>query len=161
MLCGGEITAIHAHQTDCQENRTHQNMEPVKAGRHIEGRRIDPLSEAKGRMTILINLYGAEAGPQDDRKDQPLDCPFAIPFPQGVVRPGHCAARQQQDQGVQQWQIEGVQGLNMSGWPLSPCRLDTGVLDGVSGENTDIEIRPEKGREKHHFRCDEKRHAIA
>ncbi len=37
MLCWREVTTVHAHQADCQEDCSNQNMEPVKAGRHIEG----------------------------------------------------------------------------------------------------------------------------
>ena len=69
------------------------------------------------------------------------------------MRPGHRGARQQQDGGVHQRQVPGIEGLDALGRP------DT--ADRLGREQRGVEIGPEEGDEEHHLRGDEQHHAHA
>ncbi len=96
MLLGGEMPLQRAVQADGQEDRADDHVQAVKAGRHEEHRAIDVAGKAEGGMGVFIGLHPGEDHPQRDGQDQAVHQVAAVVLVhQGVVRPGHGAARQQ------------------------------------------------------------------
>src|SRR5216683_3030920 len=67
-----------------------------------------------------------------------------------TMSPAHCEAGSQQNDGVEERDFPGIEGVDALGRP-----------DAVNGKEARAEKRPEEGGKEHHFRDNEKRHAIA
>src|SRR3546814_6984994 len=65
MLARGEIAPMRADQVHDQEDRAHQHVEAVEAGRHVEGRAVGAAAEGERRMGIFIGLDRGEERAQD------------------------------------------------------------------------------------------------
>src|SRR3546814_15521156 len=72
MLLRGEMTLIGAHEADDQEDRADHNVKAVEARRHIEGRAVDALPDADGRMGIFIGLDCRRDGREDGIQDKAI-----------------------------------------------------------------------------------------
>jgi hypothetical protein len=77
------------------------------------------------------------------------------------MRPGHRRARRQQDERVQQREVPGVESLNALRRPHASSNGKATDIMRVAWEQCSVEIGPEPGDEKHHFRSDEKDHPVA
>ena len=132
------------------------HVEAVEAGGEEEDRGIDAAGEVERRLGILDRLEGAEADAEQHGQRQAGDQPLAVAMQQRVVRPGHRAARQQQDHGVQEGQAEGVEGQHA----LRRPDRGRGAGDMLRVER-EVEIGPEEGDEEHDLGGDEQRHAVA
>ncbi len=73
MPFGREVAFQRADKADGQEDRADDHVEPVKAGRHEEGRAIDVAGKAEGRVAVFIGLKHGEDRAQADGQDQPVD----------------------------------------------------------------------------------------
>ena len=180
MAGGRELAGNGAAQAHGQEDGADDDMGAMKARGHEEGRTIDgaqiaagnarngqagmgrvgegrqrQMVEAEGerRMGIFIGLDAGEAGAQQHGDQKPLDGALAVAGLDGVMRPGHRGARGQQDQGVEQREMPGIQRDNAGRRPTADA--------DIAEEDRGIEIGPEPGDEEHHFRGDEQQHAVA
>jgi hypothetical protein len=57
-------------------------------------------------------------------RSDPISGPCGRHVQQGMVRPGHRGARQQQDQGVEQRQVPGIETSMPAGGQTPPVDLD-------------------------------------
>ena len=79
-------------------------------------------AEGEGRVGIFIGLHAGEAHAQQHGEDEALHRPFAVAGLHGVVRPGHRRARSQQNQGVEQREMPGIEGHDAR--RAASCRCD-------------------------------------
>ena len=135
-------------------------MEAVEPGRHEEGRAVDRVLEAKGRVRVFVTLHAAEDGAEQDGQDEAILERRAIIVQQAVMRPGDRGARGQQDQRVEQRQMEGVEHFRALRRPVTAGELDARRLNGLVREQAGVEERPEPRDEKHDLGRDEQDHAV-
>ncbi len=112
-------------------------------------------------MNVFVNLHGREQHAKRHGECQTRNQALAVVVQQGVVGPGHAGARQQQDNGVVERQMPGIDDLDPLGRPLTAGIFKAGCLDGLMREETGVEIGPEPGHEEHHLGGDEHDHAVA
>ena len=93
--------------------------------------------------------------------DQAVDQALAVVVEQRVVRPGDRRARQQQDDGVVERQVEGIEHLDALRRPDAAGEFGPGVLRDLVREQAGVEEGPEPGDEEHHLGGDEHDHAVA
>ncbi len=77
------------------------------------------------------------------------------------MRPGHRGARGQQDQGVEQRQMPGIEGVDALGRPDAAEQRLARHMHGIGREQRGIEEGPEPGHEEHDLGADEQDHAVA
>src|SRR5713101_5308917 len=150
MMIGLEVSGHGAKEVHDEETRADDDMEAVEPRRHEEGRRIDPVFETKGSVAVFIGLQRAEAEAEEDRDTQPLDELPTVVHEKCAMSPAHCEAGSQQNDGVEERDFPGIEGVDALGRP-----------DAVNGKEARAEKCPEEGGKEHHFRDNEKRHAIA
>ena len=152
-----EMPLHGADQADKQEGRAINHMEAMEAGRQEEGRGINATAiKLERRHAILPRLQGGEDHAEQHCDGQAPDEPLAVILQQRMVRPGDGAARQQQDHGIQEGQIEGIKGERALGRPHRHFSARN-----MHREQREMEIGPEEGHKEHDFGGDEQRHAVA
>ena len=78
------------------------------------------------------------------------------------MRPGHGGAGGEQDQGVEERQVPGIEGLDALRRPDAAEHLDArDTACGSLAIERGIEIGPEPRHEEHHLGGDEHDHAVA
>ena len=77
------------------------------------------------------------------------------------MRPGHGGARGQQDQGVEQRQMPGIEGMGALGRPDAAEQRLARHMHGIAREQRGVEEGPEPGHEEHDLGADEQDHAVA
>ena len=148
-----EMAGLRAEEADDQEDRPDQDVEAVEAGRHEEGAGIDAAGEGEGGVAVFVDLDAGEEDAERDGQRQPLEELVAAAFPERVMRPGDGHPGHQQDQGVEEREVPGVEGGHAGRRP--------DVVDRLGGEQGGVEIGPEPGDEEHHLGSDEQHHAVA
>jgi len=145
-----EVMVIQSDQTDRQEAGSNEDVEPVESRRHIEGRSIHRIRDREVRIHVLEGLQPGKGHGQGYGHPQGLDPLFSVPGHNRVMGPGHRGSGGQQNQGVQERHLPGVQDLNSSGRPHRPNFWGW----GQGGP----EERPEEGKEEPDFGDDEQDH---
>ena len=84
----------------------------MEAGRHEEGGAVDRILEGERRVDVLVGLHEGEQHAEPDGQRQAVDQALAVVVDQRMVRPGDRRARQQQDDGVVERQVEGIENLD-------------------------------------------------
>jgi hypothetical protein len=134
-------------------------VKAVEPGRHVEGRAEDPAGDlealgAVDRVDVFISLKAGEQDAERHGQRERLGRGPVVALAHAVVRPGDRAAREQQDQRVEERDVPGFHRMGARGQP--------GVaLDGYRMVERTPEVRPEEGEEEQHLRGDEQRHADA
>ena len=131
----------------------------VETGGHEEGGK--ERVAAKGpfvmqkQLAVFIGLQRGKGDAQHDGDCQPADQVLAVVFMhQRMVRPCHGAARQQQDQRVDQRQVEGVHRVE-DRRHVFRAHIFVHRVEGLFEEG------PEPGDKEHHLGHDEQDEAIA
>ena len=93
MMVGLEMALGRAPQAHREETGADDDVETVEAGRHEEGRGIDPVGEVERGVSVFVSLDRGEAEAEDHRHGETLDQPFLIAFEQRMMRPGHRRSR--------------------------------------------------------------------
>src|SRR5690606_36309797 len=107
-----EVSGIGPVEADDQEDRADDDVKAMEARRHEEVGAVDVAGEAEGGVAVLVGLEDRE---QDAEADAEPEAPFemiaVVLVDERVVRPGHRAAGAEQDEGVAERQVPGVEGL--------------------------------------------------
>ena len=145
-----------AEVADDQEQRAHDDVEAVEAGRQEADRGVDAAApELEGCVGVFDRLEAGEAQAEQDGDAESVDEGFLVAFQQAVMRPGDRAAGEQQDHRIQQRQMERVEREDVRRRPdQHPVALGFRV-------EQEVEIGPEEAREEHHLGPDEQHHAVA
>src|SRR5215471_19296036 len=117
MLLGRELSGHGAHQAHDQENRPDDDMGAVESGRHEESGAVDMARIMKRGVHVFVSLDAGEREAEGDRKNETPFKALTIVMEQSVMRPGHRGAGSEQDQGVEQGQVPGIEGLDPFRWP--------------------------------------------
>ena len=70
MMIGFEVPRTRAEEADDQEDRADENVETMETGRHVERRRINPLTETERRVAVFEGLNTGKADAEEDRQDR-------------------------------------------------------------------------------------------
>lgn len=132
--CFGVKSPRRAQQADEQEDRADQHVETVEAGRHEEGRAVDRILEGERRVRILVALHVGEQNAEHDRERQAVDEALAIVVQQRMVCPGRRRAGEQQDDGVVERQVPGIEDLDALRRPDAAGELGARGLDRFTGK---------------------------
>src|SRR5467141_3890939 len=112
MLLGRELPGQGTNEAHDQEKRPDDEMGAVESYRHEEGGAVDMAGIVDRRVHAVVRL---NAGERDAERDRKTEAPFqaiTVVVQQGVVRPGPRGAGRQQDQGIEQGQVPGIEGLD-------------------------------------------------
>eukprot|EP01089_Gocevia_fonbrunei_P004870 TRINITY_DN14952_c0_g1_i1.p2 TRINITY_DN14952_c0_g1~~TRINITY_DN14952_c0_g1_i1.p2 ORF type:complete len:162 (-),score=19.77 TRINITY_DN14952_c0_g1_i1:20-505(-) len=128
MLLRRHLAGQQTQQADNQEDRPDQHVEAVEAGGHEEDRTVQARVQRRfveeqvlmENVLVLIDLHRGEQHAEGDGDGEADLGGLAIADLQGVVGPGHRRARQQQDDGVQQRQLPGIEQLDALRRPGRP-----------------------------------------
>ncbi len=112
-------------------------------------------------MHILLDLQDQECHAEQHGQAQPDLQVLAIVLAQRMVRPGQRRARQKQDHGVVERQVQRIENLNALRRPDAACERGARYLMHFIREEACIEERPKPRHEEHNFRGDEHDHAVA
>ena len=124
-------------------------MEPCG---HKECRRVNPIFKGKGGMGIFGVLDKGKQHTQANGAHKTQQHIPTVVFQNGMVRPGYCAARKQQDKGIEKGQIKGIKRCNTFRGPNAACNF--------CGQKDGIKISPKEAKKEHDFRGDKKGHAV-
>src|ERR1044071_710756 len=112
VLLWSEMPRHGAEQTNDQEDRTDDDVGPVKSGCHEESGAVDVAAEMEGRVRVFESLHAGKGQPQQDWEDETPFQALPVVLQQGVVRPGHGRSRREQNERVEQRQMPGIEGLD-------------------------------------------------
>src|SRR6187551_2723528 len=107
-----EVAGQCAQQTDDQEDRADDYMRAVETGRHKERGAVDIAAEVEVRVRILEGLHAGEGEAKQDGEDEAPFEALPVVLKKRVMRPSDRRARSEQDQGVEQRQVPGIERLN-------------------------------------------------
>src|SRR5262245_9937770 len=111
MLRGRKVSEISAKQTDDQEGRADDHMRAMEAGRHEECGAVDVATEIEPGVAVLVRLNAGECESKRDRENQtPLE-PLPVVLQKRVMGPSYRRAGGEQDEGVEQGQMPGVERI--------------------------------------------------
>src|SRR4051794_40644218 len=77
------------------------------------------------------------------------------------MRPGHCCAGCQQNEGIEQRQMPRIERFDAFRRPLTTKELIARELMHVRRKQSGVEIGPEPSDKKHHLGCNEQDHPIS
>src|SRR5579883_2822198 len=81
-----EVPLDGAAEVHREEGGADDHVEAVEAGRHEEGRGIDPVFEGEGGVAVLVGLERGEADSEEHRRGEALDQAGAVVLQKAMVR---------------------------------------------------------------------------
>ena len=75
-----------AEQAHRKEDCADDYVEAMEARGHEEGRRIDAVCEAEGRVAVFKGLQRGKGRAQNDREEQPVDGPLLVATLDSLMR---------------------------------------------------------------------------
>src|SRR5215467_4773972 len=101
MLRRREMSEIDTKQAHDQKRRADDDVCAMEAGRHEERGAVNVAAEIESRVAVFVGLHAGECQTKHDRQYQtPLE-PLSVVLQKRVVRPSHCRAGGEQDEGIE------------------------------------------------------------